>query len=141
MIARVADLIGRQYPGLRLVGWHNGYYTSEQEAAIVEEIAGSRPDILFVAMTSPKKEQFLARWSRKIRVPICHGVGGSFDVMSGKVQRAPQSWQWLGMEWAYRLLQEPGRMWRRYLVTNTLFVYLLWREWIRSGASGRSNMT
>ena len=79
-------------------------------------------------MTSPKKEQFLARWSRRLQVPVCHGGGGSFDVMAGKVGRAPEAWQRFGMEWLYRVLQEPGRMWRRYLVTNALFGYMLATE-------------
>jgi N-acetylglucosaminyldiphosphoundecaprenol N-acetyl-beta-D-mannosaminyltransferase len=131
VIAEVARKIHSQFPRAQLVGYHNGYYKPEEESAIVDDIAASQPDILFVAMTSPKKEQFLARWSRKIHVPICHGVGGSFDVFAGKVRRAPQIWQWFGMEWAYRLIQEPGRMWRRYLVTNSLFVTMLWRAWMR----------
>jgi N-acetylglucosaminyldiphosphoundecaprenol N-acetyl-beta-D-mannosaminyltransferase len=76
-------------------------------------------------MTSPKKERFLDRWSAELNVPVCHGVGGSFDVMAGKVKRAPRVWQVLGMEWAYRLLQEPGRLWKRYLATNTRFVLLV----------------
>ena len=72
-------------------------------------------------MTSPKKENFLAKWSEQLQVPVCHGVGGSFDVMAGKVRRAPELWQKLGLEWLYRVKQEPGRLWKRYLVTNTLF--------------------
>ena len=64
-------------------------------------------------------------------VPVCHGVGGSFDVYSGKVQRAPQAWQRLGLEWLYRVKQEPGRLWRRYLVTNALFGRMLVAEWVQ----------
>jgi len=130
VLGKVVDRIRKEYPDLPLAGYHNGYFKQHEEAAIVQDIVTSRPDILFVAMTSPKKEEFLARWSRELRVPVCHGVGGSFDVMAGKVQRAPASWQKVGMEWAYRLIQEPGRMWRRYLVTNALFTWMLWREWI-----------
>ena len=81
--------------------------------------------MLFVAMTSPKKELFLGRFGRDLDVAVCHGVGGSFDVLAGKVSRAPQAWQVLGLEWLYRVLQEPRRMWKRYLVTNVQFCGLL----------------
>lgn len=116
------------FPGLLVVGRHHGYFSGQEEAQVVSDIREASPDILFVAMSSPKKEAFLARWSDELQVPVCHGVGGSFDVLAGKVRRAPQAWQRLGLEWLYRVLQEPRRMWRRYLVTNTLFCGLLLRE-------------
>jgi N-acetylglucosaminyldiphosphoundecaprenol N-acetyl-beta-D-mannosaminyltransferase len=124
----VANRIKADYPGVIVAGRRNGYFTADDEEAIANDIAQTSPDILLVAITSPKKEQFLARWSDRIKVPICHGVGGSFDVYAGKVKRAPLSWQRCGMEWLYRLLQEPGRMWKRYLVTNSLFCWLIIRE-------------
>lgn len=64
-------------------------------------------------------------------VPVCHGVGGAFDVLAGKTKRAPRLWQRLGLEWLYRVLQEPRRLWRRYLVTNTLFIGMVVRAWLR----------
>jgi N-acetylglucosaminyldiphosphoundecaprenol N-acetyl-beta-D-mannosaminyltransferase len=124
----VAERIKADYPGVIVAGRRNGYFSANEEEAIANDIAQTKPDILLVAITSPKKEQFLARWSDRIKVPICHGVGGSFDVYAGKVKRAPLSWQRCGMEWLYRLLQEPGRMWKRYLVTNSLFCWLIIRE-------------
>lgn len=124
----IEDKIKSDYPGLILAGRHNGYFSSEEEESIANEIAESKADILLVAMTSPKKENFLARWSDRMNVPICHGVGGSFDVMAGKVKRAPILWQKMGMEWLYRVIQEPRRMWKRYLVTNTIFIWLLLKE-------------
>ena len=124
----VAEQITTDYPGVVVAGRRNGYFSADEEEAIANDISQSKPDILLVAITSPKKEQFLARWSDRVNVPICHGVGGSFDVYAGKVKRAPLSWQRCGMEWLYRLLQEPGRMWKRYLVTNSLFCWLIVRE-------------
>lgn len=124
----VAADLGTTYPNLKLMGQRNGYYRPEEEAALAQEIAAARPDLLFVAMSSPKKEVFLARWAAEMDVPICHGVGGAFDVLAGKVARAPRLWQALGMEWLYRVLQEPGRLWKRYLVTNAAFCGLLLRE-------------
>jgi len=76
-------------------------------------------------MTSPKKERFLSKWSRQLDVPVCHGVGGSFDVVAGYVQRAPEGWQRLGLEWLYRVKQEPGRLWKRYLTTNSAFAMMV----------------
>lgn len=124
----VARTVQAEYPGVKLVGKHHGYFSEGDEPAIAAEIKAAQPDILFVAMSSPKKELFLSRWVSEMDVPVCHGVGGAFDVMAGKVKRAPRAWQKLGMEWLYRIVQEPRRMWRRYLVTNTLFGWMLLSE-------------
>lgn len=125
---KVADNIAHDYPNAILAGRRNGYFSVEDEEGIALDIKDSKPDILFVAITSPKKENFLARYSQMMGVPVCHGVGGSFDVYAGKVKRAPLIWQRLGMEWLYRVLQEPRRMWKRYLVTNTIFCWMILRE-------------
>ncbi len=124
----VEQKIRENYPGVVLAGRRNGYFSSEEEEGVAQAIADSNADVLFVAMTSPKKENFMAKWSEKMGVPVCHGVGGSFDVMAGKVERAPELWQKLGMEWLYRVKQEPRRLWRRYLVTNTLFLWMLSKQ-------------
>ncbi len=126
-IARIA----RDYPKVVIAGRHHGYFRSEEESSIAAEIAASRADILFVAMSSPLKERFLARWSDHLDVPVWHGVGGSFDVLAGHVRRAPSGWQRLGLEWLYRVKQEPRRLWRRYLVTNTLFCEMVLLELMR----------
>lgn len=131
VLEKATAQITADYPNVQIVGQHNGYFTIEEEPAIAAAIAAVRPDILLVAMTSPKKEKFLARWSQQLGVPVCHGVGGSFDVLAGKVQRAPESWQRLGLEWLYRVKQEPRRLWRRYLVTNLLFGGMVLLEFVR----------
>lgn len=118
------------YPALVVAGTQHGYFGVDEEPRVAQMIAASRADIVFIAMTSPRKEQFLAQWSRVLDVPVWHGVGGSFDVASGKVERAPVIWQRLGLEWLYRVKQEPRRLWKRYLVTNTIFITMLLREWI-----------
>jgi len=127
----VVDHIGRQYPGVTVAGMHHGYFTAAEEERVVADIVQASPDILLVAMTSPRKEQFLARWSRQLAVPVCHGVGGSFDVVAGVVRRAPEAWQRLGLEWLYRVKQEPRRLWRRYLVTNTAFIWMVFAALLR----------
>jgi N-acetylglucosaminyldiphosphoundecaprenol N-acetyl-beta-D-mannosaminyltransferase len=127
----VLAVFGRDYPGVVIAGSHHGYFSQPEEASVAAQIAASKADILIVAMTSPRKEQFIARWGGSLGVTVCHGVGGSFDVVAGKVQRAPAAWQRLGLEWLYRVKQEPRRLWRRYLVTNTMFVSLVLSEWFQ----------
>lgn len=119
-----------RYPGLRLAGAHHGYFDG-RETDIVEIIRATRPDCLFLAMPSPKKERFMAQWRAQIDAPFVMGIGGTLDVVAGKVSRAPVPLQRLGLEWLYRLAQEPRRMWRRYLYTNCIFAGLLAREILR----------
>lgn len=113
--------IRSSYPNIVIAGMRNGYYDPDQEREIVDQIKASRADMLLVAMSPPKKEIFLGKWVEELGVPVCHGVGGAFDVLAGRVRRAPAVWQRFGLEWLYRIKQEPRRMWRRYLVANTLF--------------------
>lgn len=136
LAAALATFAGR-YPGVEFVGSRHGYFTADEEPEIVAAIAASRPDVLLVGMTSPFKEQFIARWNDSLGVPVCHGVGGSFDVAAGKVRRAPEHWQRAGLEWLYRVVQEPRRLWRRYLVTNTLFATMVLLEAARRYTTGR----
>lgn len=131
VLGRVVSRIARDYPGVSVVGSHHGFFTEADEAGIARDIADARPDILFIAMTSPKKERFLSKWSRQFDVPVCHGVGGSFDVFAGHVQRAPDRWQRLGLEWLYRVKQEPGRLWKRYLTTNSAFAMMVASAFVR----------
>ena len=132
--AAAAARIASDFPGVKVVGRHHGYFGPDDEPAVAAEIAAAHPHILLAAMSSPKKERFLARWFGSLGVPVCHGVGGSFDVLAGKVRRAPRLFQRLGLEWLYRVLQEPRRLWRRYLVTNTIFLWLVLRELRRGPA-------
>jgi N-acetylglucosaminyldiphosphoundecaprenol N-acetyl-beta-D-mannosaminyltransferase len=115
------------YSGLKVAGYHHGYFW-DNEVAMVEEIRRSGAQLLFVAITSPKKENFINRWRDQLGVTFVMGVGGTFDVVAGKVKRAPPWMQRWGLEWLFRVVQEPRRMWKRYLVTNTKFAYLLLME-------------
>jgi N-acetylglucosaminyldiphosphoundecaprenol N-acetyl-beta-D-mannosaminyltransferase len=128
VLAAAVERMRADYPGLLIAGQRNGYFTAEQEPHVVAEIRAARPDVLFVGISPPQKELFLVRRMSQLDVPVCHGVGGSFDVLAGKVRRAPESWQRLGMEWLYRAVQEPRRLWARYLVTNLLFCGMVLRE-------------
>jgi len=117
-----------RFPGLKVAGRHDGYFEAGDAGHIAADIRASGADMLFLGMASPKKEIFLGSYGASLNVPILHGVGGSFDIFAGITKRAPASWQRLGMEWAYRLAQEPRRLWWRYLRTNTAFVLLTVRE-------------
>jgi N-acetylglucosaminyldiphosphoundecaprenol N-acetyl-beta-D-mannosaminyltransferase len=128
---KVAQKLSADYPGLELAGRCSGYFTREEEPGIAATIHDSRTQILLVAMTSPKKEAFMARWGDTLNVEVIHGVGGSFDVYAGTVKRAPAMWSRLGLEWLYRVKQEPRRLWKRYAVTNTQFCWLVAMEAIR----------
>jgi len=116
--------IKKRYPNLTIAGNHHGYFWDD-EATVVQQIRGSGAQMLFVAITSPKKEQFIAQWKDKLGVSFAMGVGGTFDIAAGKTRRAPEWMQKIGMEWLYRLAQEPGRMWKRYLTTNCAFAWML----------------
>lgn len=130
IVDRTAQVVKAQNPDLIVAGSHHGYFWDD-EAAVVDLIKNSGARLLFVAITSPKKENFINKWRDKLGVDFVMGVGGTFDVVAGKVKRAPLWMQNAGLEWFYRVLQEPGRMWKRYLVTNSQFVWLLLKERIK----------
>ena len=110
----VAEEAGRRicarYPDLILCGTHDGYFKDEQ--AILPEIAAAKPDLLFVCLGAPKQEKWMARWGQHTGAKLAIGLGGCLDVFAGNVQRAPERWQKLGLEWAYRLKKEPKRIGR-----------------------------
>jgi N-acetylglucosaminyldiphosphoundecaprenol N-acetyl-beta-D-mannosaminyltransferase len=126
-VQAVRELSMRRFPGLRVVGARDGYWSAEQESGVVADVAASGAAMLFLAIPSPRKELFLERHGSALGVPFRMGVGGSFDVLAGKTRRAPRWMQRLGFEWLFRLLQEPRRLLRRYLVGNTAFVVLTFR--------------
>jgi N-acetylglucosaminyldiphosphoundecaprenol N-acetyl-beta-D-mannosaminyltransferase len=129
VVARLAETYRRRYPELVIAGWRDGYWQGEaQEAEVAEQVRASGADLLFVAMGSPKKEQFLGRWQDRMRIPFAMGVGGTFDVAIGLVKRAPRWMQRAGLEWFYRFLQEPRRMFRRYFIEDMAFLWLLVKE-------------
>ena len=129
VLDRVMARIDREHPRLRVAGLHDGYFKPEQDQDIVAEINASGADCLFVAMPTPRKERFLSQHRDALASSFIMGVGGSFDVYAGKVARAPRLVQALGLEWLFRVLQEPKRLWRRYYETNTAYVGLLINEY------------
>jgi N-acetylglucosaminyldiphosphoundecaprenol N-acetyl-beta-D-mannosaminyltransferase len=126
----LADL-RRRFPDLRIAGGRDGYYPAAEAAAVAAGIARSGADLLFLGMTSPRKERFVAEYGKRTGASVVHGVGGSFDILAGVVKRAPVVWQRAGFEWLYRVLQEPRRLAGRYLITNVAFVALVARDLLR----------
>lgn len=128
--AAVATLRER-HPALQIVGTNDGYFDESEVAGVCAAIRQAHADILFVAMSTPQKEYFLGEHGAELNVPLVMGVGGAIDVVAGVTRRAPEIWQRLGLEWLYRLLQEPRRMVGRYARTNTRFMLLLSRQLAR----------
>ena len=128
IVVRVRERFQARYPGLVVAGHRNGYWSAAEEPQVVEAIRAAAPDLLFVAIPSPRKEHFLDRWQDHMRVPFAMGVGGSFDVVAGLVRRAPQWMQRSGLEWFFRFAQEPRRMFRRYFIDDMGFFAMLARE-------------
>jgi N-acetylglucosaminyldiphosphoundecaprenol N-acetyl-beta-D-mannosaminyltransferase len=118
------------YPGVQIVGVRDGYFDDDEADAVAASIQAAAPDILFVAMPSPRKEYWLAQYGTQITVPFVMGVGGSVDVLAGRTRRAPRVLQRVGLEWAYRLAQEPRRLFKRYLVGNVRFCVLVLRHFL-----------
>jgi N-acetylglucosaminyldiphosphoundecaprenol N-acetyl-beta-D-mannosaminyltransferase len=138
VLARMLEEIGRRFPGLVVAGSRDGYYRPEDEAKVAAEIRHAEADLLFLGMSSPKKELFLNQWGEATGASVVHGVGGSFDILAGITRRAPDWYQKHGLEWFYRVRQEPLRLGRRYLVTNTSFLALLAREMMRQRLISRA---
>jgi len=129
IVEKVVSIYSQKYSREIVAGFRNGYFGPEDESSIVEEINNSGANILFVAIRSPIKEDFLSRHGTDLKqVGLIMGVGGAFDVISGKLKRAPRWFQDNGLEWLYRLVQEPRRMWRRYLIGNFRFIKMVLRE-------------
>ncbi len=131
VVLAVSDLYLKRYPGLTVAGYRNGYWKPEEEAEVVAQVTNAKADLLFVAISSPKKEEFLGRYQSEMKIPFAMGVGGSFDVAVGRVRRAPLWMQSAGLEWFYRFLQEPRRMFKRYFIEDMAFFALLVKEAMR----------
>jgi N-acetylglucosaminyldiphosphoundecaprenol N-acetyl-beta-D-mannosaminyltransferase len=132
VVERVVAYVRDTWPRVRIAGYRDGYFSADEEESVAQAIRASHADILLVGVPTPKKENFLRQWRDSLDVPVCHGVGGSFDVVAGITRRAPQWMQKSGLEWFYRVVQEPRRMWKRYLITNTIFLGLALKETMRA---------
>jgi N-acetylglucosaminyldiphosphoundecaprenol N-acetyl-beta-D-mannosaminyltransferase len=132
------EYLMQKFPDLLIVGHRNGYYGERDELDIVNLINSKNPDILFIGMPSPCKELFIEKYRNHLTVKYILGVGGYFDILSGRIKRAPKWMQNIGLEWSYRLLQEPTRMFYRYVIGNFNFIWIILKEKFRrrNGSGG-----
>ena len=129
VVKKVVSHCSVKYSEKIIAGFRDGYFDEKDEKDIIKKIKESDAEFLFVAITSPKKEIFLNKYKNELKnINLIMGVGGSFDVLAGITKRAPLWMQGIGMEWFFRFVQEPKRMWKRYLVGNTTFIYLVLKE-------------
>lgn len=118
VVEKCTQIIQERFPNIVIAGYRNGYFKKPEAAAIAEQVAATKPDLLFLGMGSPMKEEIAEEYREAFGTKIIQGVGGSFDVMAGLVPRAPRWMQAACLEWAFRVIQEPRRMFWRYMTTN-----------------------
>ncbi|MBL8480615.1 MAG: WecB/TagA/CpsF family glycosyltransferase, partial [Rhodocyclaceae bacterium] len=123
VVERALRRLAETYPQHRWLGCQHGYYAHDAEAALCARIRDLAPDLLLVALGNPLQEQWIVRCGAATGATVCMGVGALFDFVGGEVRRAPAWVRRLRCEWIYRLLQEPGRLWRRYLIGNVSFLW------------------
>jgi len=128
VIEKCVESIRQKYHNIQVVGYRNGYFHNDEINEIIHNINKSSPDILFIGLSTPQKELFAYENRSKLNVPIVQGVGGSFDVVAGLVSRAPKWMQNNGLEWLHRILQEPRRLFWRYLSTNIKFLWIYFKQ-------------
>ncbi|EOU2042855.1 glycosyltransferase [Clostridium perfringens] len=131
VVKKVVKTFKETYPNLNIAGYRNGYFTDEESEVIAKDIRDSGADMLFVAFSSPKKEYWIKENMEIMKIPFAMGVGGSFDVIAGKTKRAPKWMQKYGLEWFFRFIQEPKRMFRRYIIGNLKFTFLVLKNKLR----------
>lgn len=132
-LEKLEKALRSQYPKLKIAGMYSPPFrnlSEEEKSRIIQKINETSPDFIWVGLGAPKQEKWMAENKDKVR-GIMIGVGAGFDFHAGTIKRAPKWMQDLGLEWLYRLLQEPGRLWKRYLVTNLKFIFFIIRDQIR----------
>lgn len=128
--------IARRHPALEIAGFHHGHFDPTLDETVAQTIAQVSPSALFVGMSSPRKEEWIDTYQSATRAPFAMGVGGTFDVLAGVTRRAPDALQRIGLEWLYRLVQEPRRLAGRYARTNAAFVGLVAHDLLRRARRG-----
>lgn len=136
VLAHAARALTERYPGIHVTGTHHGFFAPDQDLAVLSAVNRSGADAVFIGMGSPRQERWATDHAEELDAPLILCVGGSLEVLAGRRLRAPLWVQRAGLEWSYRLLQEPRRLWKRYLVEDAAFVPILAREW-RSRHRGR----
>ena len=145
---KAAEILVKNYPSLKIAGTCCPDFGFDkdptQSAQILAKVQAARPDILFVGLSAPKQENWIAKYGEQAGAKLSLGIGISFGLVAGDVVRAPRWMQRIGMEWFHRLMQESGRLWKRYLVDNVAILKIVFREfrgqgWRRASAAPISN--
>lgn len=133
---KAAENLINQHPGMKIVGTYSPSYgfenNQEEIREIIEMIKTVKPDILFVGVGAPKQEKWIHKYYKELNVPVSIGVGASLDFMAGNINRAPVIMQKTGLEWLWRLMQEPTRLWKRYLIDDSKFLTLVIKEYFQN---------
>ena len=141
--AASASILSERYPGLEVVGFDCPPFNFEKQpetlSAVLVRLADARPHVVFVGLGAPKQEYFIDQHIRPLGISVAVGVGGTFEMISGRVPRAPGWIRHIGMEWCYRLLREPRRLWRRYLIGNLEFIFILTFRYLLGGDPEQAN--
>ncbi len=133
IVEKAAKRLIKEPFGLKIVGFHHGFFNEAEEGAIINEINAVRPNLVIVGMGVPKQEKWIYRHLNELEVNLCWAVGAAFELLSGCRKRAPEWMIGCGFEWLYRLCQEPKRLWKRYLTGNFIFIYHIVRRRIIYG--------
>ncbi|MEM9934963.1 MAG: WecB/TagA/CpsF family glycosyltransferase [Bacteroidota bacterium] len=145
VLSKITDRAGKEFPSLHIAGTYSPPFrklSPEEEAGVIDMINEAAPHLVFVALGCPKQEKWMANHLGKIHACML-GVGGAFPVYAGEQSRAPMWMQKMALEWMYRLVLEPNRLWKRYMVTNSAFVFHFIKRWVglKMGLSSRTSPT
>jgi len=131
---KTKEILEKRHSGIKVVGTFSPSFGFENDVdenrKIVSIIKKANPDVLFIALGHPKEEEWILKYRNEIKVPVSIGIGATFDFISGKLRRAPKWLQTIGLEWFFRICQEPRRLWKRYLIGNTYFIWLVFRKYL-----------
>jgi N-acetylglucosaminyldiphosphoundecaprenol N-acetyl-beta-D-mannosaminyltransferase len=128
-IARLAsDNLQNKYPGLKIVGCSDGWFSERSQSDVIHEINAASPHVVFIGLGVPRQEKWIAGRRKQIEAPVCWGVGALFDYVAGVEARVPRLMNLLALEWFWRLIMDPRGKWRRYLLGNPLFIYQVLRQ-------------
>ena len=128
VVKKAVKRVKKEYPKIPICGFNDGYFWNK-EKLLIKKINRLKPKILLIGMTSPTQERFVQKYKNFLDVKLIILLGGSFDVLSGNLKRAPIIFQKLGLEWFFRLIQEPRRLFWRYLTTNSQFIYIVLKQY------------
>jgi len=130
IVKKAALAIEERYKGIKIVGCRNGYFGQGDEDEVLANINGAEPDLILVGMGSPKRETWMHRYKDRLNASVVIGVGGLFDVIAGAIPAAPAWMKDHGLEWLFRFWHDPVRLWRRYTVSNALFIFVVGKQWV-----------